>query len=429
MGRLVRDSRLESREARLRLKVNKEPYWKLISEGIHLGYYRGSRGGMWHARARRYSKTTIGKADDFITANGKDILSFPQAQEEARKFASKTLHGEDITDNSYTIKNAVDDYLADFKANGKKSFYTTKTQIIAHILPTFGDKTVASLTFKQLTSWKNKLATTHKRLRSSKKTGETQKFVTETNNNPDYERRRRSTANRIITILKAILNHAYNTNRIHSNEAWKKLKPFRNVAEARIRFLSEAEITRLLNACEPDFRLLVKGALLTGARYGELTILKAQDYNANNKNIFIQQSKNGKSRHIPLNEDGIQFFEQLTVGKIMSEFAFTRSNGSPWRKNYQVRPLEIACQTAKITPAISFHILRHTYGSLLAMRGVPIQVIATVLGHSDTRITHKHYAHLTPSYVADVIKQHLPRFYEAENESNVIGLNKKISLA
>jgi len=55
-----------------------------------------------------------------------------------------------------------------------------------------------------------------------------------------------------------------------------------------------------------------------------------------------------------------------------------------------------ACGQAKIKLAISFHVLRHTYGSTLAMR-----VIAEQLGHADTRMTEKHYAHLAPSYVAD----------------------------
>ena len=91
MGRLVRDSRLESREARSRLKARKEPYWRLISENIHLGYYRGERGGVWHARIRtldgkRYVKTAIGKADDYAHADGKDNFSFSQAQEKARRY-------------------------------------------------------------------------------------------------------------------------------------------------------------------------------------------------------------------------------------------------------------------------------------------------------------------------------------------------------
>jgi len=67
-----------------------------------------------------------------------------------------------------------------------------------------------------------------------------------------------------------------------------------------------------------------------------------------------------------------------------------------------------ACARAKITPAASFHVLRHTYGSKLAMRGAPMGVIAQQLGHSDTRMTEKHYAHLAPSYVAETIRTHFP---------------------
>ena len=53
---------------------------------------------------------------------------------------------------------------------------------------------------------------------------------------------------------------------------------------------------------------------------------------------------------------------------------------------------------------VSFHILRHTYASRLAMKGVPMAVIAAQLGHSYTRMTEKHYAHLAPSYVADTVR-------------------------
>ena len=35
-------------------------------------------------------------------------------------------------------------------------------------------------------------------------------------------------------------------------------------------------------------------------------------------------------------------------------------------------------------------------------------VIAAQLGHTDTRMTEKHYAHLAPSYIADTIRAHFP---------------------
>jgi hypothetical protein len=36
-------------------------------------------------------------------------------------------------------------------------------------------------------------------------------------------------------------------------------------------------------------------------------------------------------------------------------------------------------------------------------------VIARQLGHADTRMTERHYAHLAPNYVADTIRANFPR--------------------
>ena len=86
----------------------------------------------------------------------------------------------------------------------------------------------------------------------------------------DGIRKRRATANRIMTVLKAALNHAWKAGHVASDDAWRRVKPFKAVETARVRYLSEAECIRLVNACEPAFRNLVRGALLTGCRYSEL---------------------------------------------------------------------------------------------------------------------------------------------------------------
>jgi hypothetical protein len=38
------------------------------------------------------------------------------------------------------------------------------------------------------------------------------------------------------------------------------------------------------------------------------------------------------------------------------------------------------------------------------MRGMPLMVVAQVLGHADTRMVEKHYGHLAPSYVRDAVR-------------------------
>jgi hypothetical protein len=101
-----------------------------------------------------------------------------------------------------------------------------------------------------------------------------------------------------------------------------------------------------------------------------------------------------------LTDEGHRFFVDACAVEAGDARQFTQASGKAWGKSYQFRPMKDACTAAKITPAVSFHILilRHTYASRLAMRNVPMAVIAQQLGHADTRMTEKHYAHLAPSY-------------------------------
>ena len=79
---------------------------------------------------------------------------------------------------------------------------------------------------------------------------------------------------------------------------------------------------------------------------------------------------------------------------------------------------------AGIEPPATFHVLRHTHGSALAMRGTPLGVIASQLGHADTRITERHYAHLSPSYVADTIRDSFPNL-GISPEANVAAMVRR----
>ena len=72
--------------------------------------------------------------------------------------------------------------------------------------------------------------------------------------------------------------------------------------------------------------------------------------------------------------------------------------------------MRLACERAKIEPAVGFHQLRHTYCSLAIMAGAPLPVVAANVGHSDTRMVEHHYGHLAASYVADAIRAAVPRF-------------------
>jgi integrase len=140
--------------------------------------------------------------------------------------------------------------------------------------------------------------------------------------------------------------------------------------------------------------------------------------------ITVRLSKAGKPRHVALADEGRALFAALTNGRAPQDLVFPRADGGAWKASHQQRPLNDASKAAKLDPPATFHILRHSYASALAMEGVPMGVIAAQLGHSDTRMTEKHYAHLAPSYVADTIRAALPGLGIVD-EINVVSLQPR----
>jgi integrase len=415
MARTIRNQKLDTRSARLKVVVRREPYWLTISKGCSVGYRRGARGGNWIARMRgddgkqRYD--ALGAADDVRDADGISCFTFAQAQERARSFFDQK--GRELAGHSepeagpYTVKEAVDDYLTARERRGSKGVRADRYAANARILPALGQFEVGKLTAKRIRDWLEAVASAPKFVRTAKFATSQAKRDFDPNDD-EAVRARRSTANRLLTVLKAALNHAFQEGRAPADEAWRKVKPFREADSAVVRYLNVDECKRLINACPADFRVLVRGALATGCRYGELVRLSVADFDNAVGTISVRISKAGKPRHIALNGEGCGFFFALTDCRPPSDLIFRRQDGEAWGASHQQRPLIAASGIAKIEPAATFHILRHTYGSALAMKGVPMGVIAAQLGHRDTRMTEKHYAHLSPGYVADTVRAMLP---------------------
>jgi len=420
MARSARSGKLENRTGRLKLAEGKR-HSVTIGKGLILVYRRGPQSSTWTAKAltadERYTLHTLGQADDRVEANSVDILNFYQAQEKARAFADELKLDGGIVAKPVTVRDAAEKYMTWFRDH-RKTAKETETTVQAHIIPTFGDVLLKNLKAPAIRDWHHKLATKPARKRTRKGTRQQYQEKPDTD---DGKRARKSSANRILTVLKAILNKAFENNLIRDNTEWRKVKPFENADEPIIRFLTEAEATRLINTCRPDFRLLVHGALFTGARYNELASLQVNHFNPDARSIYIQPSKSGKPRHIPLSADGLAFLSEITTGKTGAEFIFTKQGGTPWGKNHQVRPLKEACKKAKIEPEITFHDLRHTYASLLANRGADLLTISKLLGHADTRITGRHYAHLCDKVLANAVNTLLPGFgYEQDKKIRAI---------
>jgi len=97
MARTVRNPKIDTRSARVKLAERREPYWTVISAGSALGYRRGAKGGTWIAKFRdadgKRHLESLGAADDARDADGLSVFSFSQAQERARAWFQRNGTG------------------------------------------------------------------------------------------------------------------------------------------------------------------------------------------------------------------------------------------------------------------------------------------------------------------------------------------------
>lgn len=409
-----RRSILSSRTSRADLPPSDAPEWELVSPGIRLGYRRGrgsrGRGGAWLAAARKPDgkrvQMRLGTADDVAPADGASVLTHDQAKELARKWAKTVAREQGAIAEAITVDVVLDRYLEAREAEGMKSLYDTRLGANVHIRPKLGKLLVANLTVDRLRRWRDEMARSPRRIRS-KRTETVQRYIPLDLSDPEAVRRRRDTANRILTMLKAALNWAHAQRLVEDDTAWRLVKPFPGTGAARVRFLNAEEQTALLQHATGALWDLVAAALVTGARFGELARLQVQDFDAENGSVFIAESKSGKPRHVPLPAGGAALFRRLAEGRGASEFLLIRENGEPWRKGVYKDAFKDTLKRAGLEN-ITLHELRHSYASTMVRGGAPLMVVAQALGHSDTRMVDKHYAHLAPSYVADTIRRLAP---------------------
>jgi integrase len=431
MARTVRDAKLDSRAAREKLAQGQR-FWRALDPGLHIGYRKGATGGKWLARYYAgdgsYHVETIGTADDKADPDGVAVLSFSQAQALAReKYVARTRHAKGLPGKEagpYTVRNAIDDYLHFLEAE-RKSAKDARYRAEALILPNLGRIASTDLTRDQLRNWLHAAAKKPPRLRTRK--GEKQQLREFDEADDEQRRKRRATANRVLTILKAALNRAWREGKIPSDDAWRRVEPFEEADAARVRYLSIAEGERLINAAQGEFRDLVQAALLTGCRFGELAALQVRDFNPDAGTVHVQVTKSGKARHVVLHDEGIGLFRRLAAGRPRIELMLRKPSGDRWGASNQFRPMAEACRRAGIEPLASFHALRHTYASHSVMAGAPLLVVAKNLGHSDTRMVERHYGHLSETYVADAIRAAAPRFgTEPGNVTSLAGDQRRV---
>src|SRR5579863_1271540 len=178
MARTVRDANLEKREARRRLAARAKPHYRVMEEGLHIGYRRLKTGaGKWVIRHyvgdQKYEVETIAPADDFSDADGEKILSFSQAQTRARELMVERANKLAGKTGPLTVKLAIEAYIEFLEAK-RKSAQFSRYVANAFILPKLGETEVKDLTKDQIENWHHGLAKAGARIRVKK--GKQQRF-------------------------------------------------------------------------------------------------------------------------------------------------------------------------------------------------------------------------------------------------------------
>jgi len=401
MPRAAKEHAIQTTENRKHRKARAEPYWRSPMPGFFIGYRKSKAKSAWIARWREpdgsYREAFIGTPDDHLKADGHAVLNYAQAVKAAQRLVEGKAGSKPqrFIGDSATLNDVVGAYLEGNEASPVSN--RNAAQLWAsHGRDAIGGRTVAALTAADYRAWLRALATKPPRNR-----GTVRPFDP---TDPEQARARIASANRTWTVLRAALNFGYANKTLgrDARDEWEHVKPLKEGERPPPRMLTEVEAKRLLNGCDPDFRQVVAAALLTGGRYGELIALRCADFDRDHGTIRLHQTKTGKTLIQPLAPEGWQFFEGATAGQQPDTPVLRRADGSPWRRDHQARPMRLAAQRADLR-AVSFKVTRATYGKLLLLATKDIEIVARALGHSDSRITRKHYAGILPDEVSRAV--------------------------
>lgn len=205
------------------------------------------------------------------------------------------------------------------------------------------------------------------------------------------------TANHHITIIKTFLNFGVKRKFIPENpiKQFKKYKIPKNPPK----FLTKDETEKLLKKAKatPLYPLILTG-LYTGMRRNELFNLDWQDIDfardiitVRNKDDFTTKSKN--FRTIPLNNA----LKAVLLPR-------RKANGRCFDITNERRIFRRLIKDTGVKGEVGYHILRHTFASHLAMQGVDLTTIASILGHADISTTLI-YAHLTKDHIKSAVEK------------------------
>ena len=211
-----------------------------------------------------------------------------------------------------------------------------------------------------------------------------------------------ASVNRYRALISLVFRLGIENGKVKENPA--RLIKHRQVNNTRTRWLAPEEEVRLRAAIEagcPEHMPELELALNTGLRLSELYGLTWENVNAPRRVLTVPRSKNGETRHVPLNSAALAALTTLrTRGDGTGAVIRNPQGQSLAGPRYWFEPI---VRRAKIR-AFSWHCLRHTFASRLVMAGVDLRTVQELLGHKSIAMTVR-YSHLSPTHTLAAVER------------------------
>jgi site-specific recombinase XerD len=204
-----------------------------------------------------------------------------------------------------------------------------------------------------------------------------------------------ATLNRYRALLSLTYRLGMQNGKVQSNPA--RLVRQRKEDNVRVRFLSPEEeqvIRRVIQRDYPEHEAELDLALNTGLRRSEQYKLTWDCVDFGRRLLTVPCSKNGETRHMPLNDAAIAALKIAEIGKKGGVYVFRSRKGV---RLYSSRFwFDRVVKDANLK-SFTWHSLRHTFASRMVMKGVDLRTVQDLMGHKTIQMTVR-YAHLAPEH-------------------------------
>jgi len=236
-----------------------------------------------------------------------------------------------------------------------------------------------------------------------------------------------TTVNKELACIRHMMKKAEEWGHLASSPA-RKVKDLPDDGQVHERFLMPDEYALMLsraslNSFEPwtlpndrfeDLREFIMLDCNTGLRVSEVLTLEFADVEWDRRVLRVRNKphlnfhvKNYQERHIRLNSHAYTALQSMLEKRHPhSDFVFHRKDGGRWTTIHDsFNALVRRCDLQADAPFnVTLHTLRHTFGSWLAIRGVPLRAIQKLMGHKSI-VTTERYAHLSGESLTSAVQK------------------------